>query len=76
VLAWLAFYLTIHLNVNDEMYSLLRRGFSVGMNVDTSYHFARKLMAQAFLFGSLPTPILQGQGGASLCYFMGVKRHS
>ena len=53
---------------------LLRRGFSAGMNVDTSYHFARKLTAQASLAGALPTPILQGQGGASLYYAMGVKK--
>lgn len=53
---------------------LLRRGFSAGMNVDTSYHFRRTLTAQASLSGALPTPILQGQGGASLFYSMGVKK--
>ena len=53
---------------------LLRRGFSAGMNVDTSYHFARHFTAQASLSGSLPTPILQGQGGATLYYSMGVKK--
>ncbi|QKG59262.1 TonB-dependent receptor (plasmid) [Hymenobacter sp. BRD128] len=53
---------------------LLRRGFSAGMNVDTSYHFRRTLTAQASLSGALPTPILQGQGGASLSYSMGVKK--
>jgi len=53
---------------------LLRRGFSAGMNVDTSYHFRRQLTAQASLAGSLPTPILQGQGGASLYYSIGVKK--
>lgn len=53
---------------------LLRRGFSAGMNVDTSYHFRRKLTAQASLSGALPTPSLQGQGGASLSYSMGVKK--
>lgn len=53
---------------------LLRRGLSAGMNVDTSYHFARHLTAQASLAGSLPTPVLQGQGGASLYYSMGVKK--
>jgi len=53
---------------------LLRRGFSAGMNVDTSYHFAHKFTAQASLSGSLPTPSLQGQGGASLYYTMGVKK--
>jgi len=53
---------------------LLRRGFSAGMNADTSYHFAHHFTAQASLSGSLPTPILQGQGGASLYYSMGVKK--
>ncbi|RYY07021.1 MAG: TonB-dependent receptor, partial [Cytophagaceae bacterium] len=53
---------------------LLRRGFSAGMNVDTSYHFRRKLTAQASLSGALPTPSLQGQGGASLYYSVGVKK--
>jgi len=53
---------------------LLRRGFSAGMNVDTSYHFRRNLTAQASLSGALPTPILQGKGGASLSYSMGVKK--
>ena len=53
---------------------LLRRGFSAGMNVDTSYHFRRQLTAQASLSGVLPTPSLQGQGGASLYYSVGVKK--
>ena len=53
---------------------LLRRGFSAGMNVDTSYHFAPKLTAQASCAGSLPTPSLQGQGGATLSYAVGVKK--
>jgi outer membrane receptor for ferrienterochelin and colicin len=54
--------------------ALLRRGFSAGMSVDTSYHFRRKLTAQASLSGALPTPSLQGQGGASLSYSVGVKK--
>jgi len=53
---------------------LLRRGFSAGMNVDTSYHFRRQLTAQASLSGSLPAPSLQGQGGANLYYSVGVKK--
>ena len=53
---------------------LLRRGFSAGMNVDTSYHFRRTLTAQASLAGSLPIPILQGQGGSSLYYSVSVKK--
>lgn len=53
---------------------LLRRGFSAGMNVDTSYHFAHKLTAQASLAGALATPTLQGRGGASLYYALGMKK--
>lgn len=53
---------------------LLRRGFSAGMNVDTSYHFTRKLTAQASLAAALPAPTLQGQGSASLYYTLGVKK--
>jgi outer membrane receptor protein involved in Fe transport len=53
---------------------VLQRGLSAGMNVDTSYHFRRKLTAQASLSGALPTPVLQGQGGASLSYSVGVKK--
>lgn len=53
---------------------LLRRGFSAGMYADTSYHFTHHFTAQASVAGSLPPPILQGQGGASLYYSMGVKK--
>ncbi|MGI4834828.1 MAG: TonB-dependent receptor domain-containing protein [Janthinobacterium lividum] len=53
---------------------LLRRGFSAGMNVDTSYHFTRQLTAQASLAATLPAPTLQGQGPASLYYALGVKK--
>lgn len=53
---------------------LLRRGFTAGMNADTSYHFARKLTAQASLAAALPAPTLQGQGSASLYYTLGVKK--
>jgi hypothetical protein len=42
--------------------------------VDTSYHFARKLTAQASLSGSLPAPTLQGQSSANLYYAVGVKK--
>jgi hypothetical protein len=53
---------------------LLRRGFSAGMNADTSYHFARGLTAQASLAAALPAPTLQGQGAASFYYTLGVKK--
>jgi hypothetical protein len=53
---------------------IVRRGFTAGISVDTSYHFARKLTAQASLSGSLPAPTLQGQGSANLYYAVGVKK--
>jgi len=59
--------------LSPEM-DLARRGFTAGLSVDSSYHFAHKLTAQASVSGALPAPLLQGQGSASLYYELGVKK--
>ncbi len=51
-----------------------RRGFTAGLNFNTSYKFPKKLTAQAFLYSSLPTPEIQGRGSANLYYSFGVKK--
>ena len=52
----------------------IRRGFTAGFSADTSYKFRRRITAQASVSASLPTPTLQGQGGANLYYAVGVKK--
>lgn len=52
----------------------VKRGFTAGFSADTSCHLPHQLTAQASVSGALPSPILQGQGGASLYYSMGVKK--
>ena len=51
-----------------------RRGFTAGLNFNTSYKLPKKFTAQAFLYGSLPSPDLQGQGSANLYYSIGAKK--
>jgi len=51
-----------------------RRGFTAGINLNTSYKLAHGFTVQGFAFGSLPTPEIQGQGAANLYYQMGVKK--
>ncbi|WP_201983995.1 TonB-dependent receptor domain-containing protein [Hymenobacter rubidus] len=51
-----------------------RRGFTAGMNFNTSYKLPKSFTLQAFLFGSLPQPDLQGTGPANLYYQMGAKK--
>ena len=51
-----------------------RRGFTAGLNLNTSYKLPRKFTVQGFLYSALPTPELQGQGAANLYYQLGGKK--
>ncbi|MBJ6111002.1 TonB-dependent receptor [Hymenobacter sp. BT523] len=51
-----------------------RRGFTAGLNLNTSYKLPKKFTLQGFLYSSLPSPELQGRGAANLYYQMGVKK--
>lgn len=51
-----------------------RRGFTAGLNLNTSYKLPKKITLQGFLYSSLPSPDLQGRGSANLYYQMGVKK--
>ncbi|MBF9143781.1 TonB-dependent receptor domain-containing protein [Hymenobacter properus] len=51
-----------------------RRGFTAGLNLNTSYKLPKKFTLQGFLYSSLPSPELQGKGSANLYYQMGVKK--
>ncbi len=51
-----------------------RRGFMAGINFNTSYKLPKGFTVQGFLFGSLPSPDLQGRGPANLYYQMGGKK--
>ena len=51
-----------------------RAGFTAGLNLNTSYKFPKKLTGQAFFYGSLPTPEIQGRGAANLYYSLGAKK--
>ncbi|MBD2769887.1 TonB-dependent receptor [Hymenobacter sp. BT664] len=51
-----------------------RRGFTAGLNFNTSYKLPKKFTVQAFLYSSLPSPELQGWGAANLYYQMGAKK--
>ena len=51
-----------------------RRGFTAGLNLNTSYKLPKKFTLQGFLYSSLPSPELQGRGSANLYYQMGVKK--
>ena len=52
----------------------VRRGFTAGLSVDTSFSLPHKLTAQASFNGALPTPTLQGSGAANLYYAVGLKK--
>ncbi len=52
----------------------VRRGFMAGMSVDSSYKFPRRITAQASVSGATPAATLQGRGGATLDYAVGVKK--
>ncbi|MBO2011862.1 TonB-dependent receptor domain-containing protein [Hymenobacter negativus] len=51
-----------------------RRGFTAGLNLNTSYKLPKKFTLQGFLYSSLPSPELQGRGSANLYYQLGVKK--
>ncbi|HEX8503759.1 MAG TPA: TonB-dependent receptor, partial [Hymenobacter sp.] len=51
-----------------------RRGFTAGLNFNSSYKLPKKFTLSTFLYSSLPTPELQGRGAANLYYQMGVKK--
>ncbi|WP_375417963.1 TonB-dependent receptor domain-containing protein [uncultured Hymenobacter sp.] len=53
---------------------LVRRGFTAGLNLNTSYKLPKNFTIQGFLFGSLSTPDLQGRGPANLYYQLGTKK--
>ncbi len=51
-----------------------RRGFTAGLNFNTSYKLPRNFTLQGFLYSSLPSPELQGRGPANLYYQLGAKK--
>ena len=51
-----------------------RRGFMVGLNLNTSYKLTKTFTLQGFLYGSLPEPTIQGTGAANLYYQFGAKK--
>ncbi|NKI89990.1 outer membrane receptor protein involved in Fe transport [Hymenobacter sp. 1B] len=51
-----------------------RRGFTAGLNLNSSYKLPKNFMLQGYVYASLPSPDLQGQGAANLYYQMGVKK--
>jgi outer membrane receptor protein involved in Fe transport len=51
-----------------------RRGFTAGMNLNTSYKLPKGFTIQGFLYSSLRQPDLQGTGPANLYYQMGGKK--
>ena len=51
-----------------------RRGFTASLNFNTSYKLPKNFTLQAFMYSSLPSPELQGQGSANLYYQLGAKK--
>jgi len=51
-----------------------RRGFTAGLNLNTSYKLPKKFTLQGFLYSSLASPELQGRGSANLYYQLGAKK--
>jgi outer membrane receptor protein involved in Fe transport len=58
----------------SPLLGITRRGFTAGLNFNTSYKLPKKFTLQAFLYSSLPSPDLQGRGAANLYYQMGAKK--
>ena len=50
------------------------RGFTAGLDFNTSYKLPKQFTVQAFLYGALPRPTLQGRGPANLYYQFGGKK--
>ena len=53
---------------------IVRSGFAASLNLNTSYKLPKSFTVQAFMYGSLAGPELQGQGLGYLYYSMGVKK--
>lgn len=51
-----------------------RRGFTAGLNFNTSYKLSKSFTLQGFVYSSLPMPDIQGRGPANLYYQMGAKK--
>ena len=51
-----------------------RRGFTAGLNLNTSYKLKKGYTIQGFVYASLPTPDIQGRGSSNLYYQMGAKK--
>ena len=51
-----------------------RRGFTAGLNLNTSYKLTKGFTVQGFAYASLPTPEIQGRGPANLYYQLGAKK--
>ncbi|RZK30412.1 MAG: hypothetical protein EOO57_17810, partial [Hymenobacter sp.] len=51
-----------------------RRGFTAGLNFNTSYKLGKGFTIQGFVYASLPMPDIQGRGPANLYYQMGAKK--
>ncbi|WP_460611529.1 outer membrane beta-barrel family protein [Hymenobacter terrigena] len=51
-----------------------RRGFTAGLNLNSSYKLPKNFTLQGFVFASLPSPDLQGRGSGNLYYQMGAKK--
>ncbi|WP_460499698.1 TonB-dependent receptor domain-containing protein, partial [Hymenobacter agri] len=53
---------------------ITRSGFAASINLNTSYKLPKDFTLQGFMFGGLPSPDLQGTGGANLYYQLGAKK--
>ena len=51
-----------------------RRGFTAGLNLNTSYKLPKNFTIQGFVYASLPSPEIQGRGPANLYYQLGAKK--
>ncbi|WP_345236519.1 outer membrane beta-barrel family protein [Hymenobacter saemangeumensis] len=58
----------------SPMLNTERRGFTAGLNFNTSYKLSKSFTVNAFLYSSLPSPDLQGRGSANLYYGFGAKK--
>ena len=53
---------------------IVRRGFAASLNLNTSYKLPKSFTVQAFMYGSLAGPELQGRSLGYLYYSLGVKK--
>ena len=59
---------------SSPLLGITRRGFTASLNFNTSYKLPKDFSLQGFMFGGLPSPDLQGTGGANLYYQLGAKK--